>query len=120
MDWQRYKARCDSPDIWSRWMLVQTIELLRKDAALAAPLRCALAGVPLAKPPGHKGGAATDMFQLRLSLAQADAVVAVVRRAVERGRETEGTRGRGLGGFLEAWLEYRRFLLAGEHRREEA
>ena len=121
MDWERYKARCDSPEVWSRWMLGQTIELVSGKVPgndeLAAPLRDALAGEPLTKPPGHKGGEATDMFELRLSAAQADAVVAVVRRAVECGDETEGTQGRGLGGFLEAWLKYRRFVLADECQR---
>ena len=55
------------------------------------------------------------MFELRLDEAHVDAVVARVRRAVERGAETEGTRGRGLGGFLEAWMEYRDFI-AAQHR----
>lgn len=112
MDWDGYKARCDSPETWSRWMLGETLELLCGDAELSAPLRRALAGEPIAKPPGHKGGGATDMFELRLDEAQASAVVARVRLAVERGAETKGTRGRGLGGFLEAWLEYRDFIAA--------
>ena len=115
MDWDEYKARCDSPEVWSRWMLAQTLELLSGDAELSAPLHRALNGEPIAKPPGHKGGDATDMFELRLDEVQADAVVARVRRAVERGAETEGTRGRGLGGFLEAWMEYRGFIAARHH-----
>ena len=112
MDWDEYKTRCDSPEVWSRWMLGETLELLSGDAELSAALRRAMAGEPIAKPPGHKGGDTTDMFELRLDAAQADAVVARVRRAVERGAETEGTRGRGLGGFLEAWFEYRGFIAA--------
>ena len=112
MDWDEYKARCDSPEVWSRWMLGETLELLSGDAELSVALRRAMAGEPIAKPPGHKGGDATDMFELRLDEAQADAVAARVRRAVERGAETEGTRGRGLGGFLEAWFEYRGFIAA--------
>ena len=112
MDWDAYKARCDSPEVWSRWMLGQTLELLSDDAELSALLHRALAGEAIAKPPGHRGGAATDMLELRLDQAQADAVVARVRRAVELGAETEGTRGRGLGGFLEAWMEYRGFIAA--------
>lgn len=112
MDWDAYKARCDSPEVWSRWMLGQTLELLSDDAELSAPLHRALAGEAIAKPPGHRGGAATDMLELRLDQAQADAVVDRVRLAVERGAVTPGTRGRGLGGFLEAWLEYRDFIAA--------
>ena len=114
MDWDEYKARCDSPEVWSRWMLGETLELLSADEELSRALRRALAGKPLAKPPGHKGGDAADMFELRLDEARADAVVARVRRAVEQGAETEGTRGRGLGGFLQAWTEYRGFVAAQE------
>ena len=112
MDWDAYKARCDSPEVWSRWMLSQTLELLSGDAELGAPLRRALCGKPIAKPSRHKGGACTDMFELRLDETQAEAVVAAVRRAVERGAVTAGTRRRGLRGFLEAWVEYRRFIAA--------
>lgn len=117
MDWERYKALCDGPQVWSRWVLSQTIELVSSDAELAAQLRRAFAGKPLAKPPGHKGGAATDMFELHLNAAQADTVVTMVRRAVEGGEETQGTRGRGLGGFLKAWLDYRRFVSAHDRPR---
>ena len=118
VDWDEYRVRCDSPEVWSRWMLAQMLELLSGDAELSAPLHRALSGEPIAKPRGHKGGDATDMFELRLDEAHADAVVARVRRAVERGVETEGTRGRGLGGFLEAWMEYRDFI-AAQHRLPE-
>ena len=97
-------------------MLAQTLELLSADADLAAPLRGALGGEPLSKPRGHKGGAATDMFELRLHADQADRIVALVRRAVARGEETAGTRGRGLRGFLEAWLEYREFIATTQRR----
>lgn len=114
MDWRHYKARCDSPDVWSRWMLAQTMELAAGDPELVALMNGALAQQPLRKPPGHKGGAATDMFELHLDAAQADAMLALVRQAVERGAETGGTRGRGLGGFLQAWTDYRRFVAAAE------
>lgn len=120
MDWDGYKARCDSPEVWSRWMLAQTLELLSADAELSASLRQSLASEPIAKPPGHKGGDATDMFELRLDEAQADAVVARVRSAVRGGAETAGTRGRGLGGFLEAWVEYRGFIAARSRAPEGA
>ena len=112
MDWQRYKARCNAPDVWSRWMLMQTMELLAGQDELIAPLQRALDGPPLAKPAGHKGGPATDMFQLALNEAQAKTILATVRQAAQRGAQTSCTRGRGLGGFQEAWLEYRQFLAA--------
>ena len=91
-------------------MLQQTVELLAGRPDLVAPLRDALAGAPLAKPPGHKGGAATDMLLLRLDAAAAWAIAEQVERAVAQGSETSGTRGRGLGGFREAWREYGAFI----------
>lgn len=117
MDWERYKARCDAPDIWSRWMLMQTMELLAGRDDLIAPLRRALDGQPLAKPAGHKGGPATDMLQLDLNEVQAEAILSAVRKAARQGAQTSATQGRGLGGFPEAWLEYRRFLAAPTGRR---
>ena len=110
MDWTAYKERCNRPDAWSRWMLGQTSELLAERPELAAPLRNALAGGPLAKPPGHKGGTATDMLVLDLDAAAALAIAEAVERAVAQGVETTGTRGRGLGGFQEAWREYSAFI----------
>ncbi|MFW6093074.1 MAG: hypothetical protein ACODAC_03800 [Pseudomonadota bacterium] len=104
MDWNEYKALCDTPDICSRWMLLQTLELL-DDLALAARLRRLLAGRPLEKPLDHQGGAATDMLPVDLTLVEAAAVRRQVERAACRGAVTSGTRRRGLGGFVEAWQE---------------
>ena len=74
------------------------------------PLRSALAGVPLAKPQDHKGGEATDMLVLNLDAASASAIAKRVQAAATEGLETSGTQGRGLGGFPEAWREYREFI----------
>ena len=117
MDWQQYRARCEQPQVWSRWMLVQTLELVAGHGDLIAGLRRAMAAQPLAKPPGHKGGSATDMFELDLKASQVDAILALVRQAVERGADTAGTRGRGLGGFTEAWLDYRRSVAVQDRGR---
>ena len=67
MDWERYKALCDAPDVCSRWLLEQTLELLEAHPA-AERLRDAMAAEPVEKPPDHRGGAPTDMFVLNLSL----------------------------------------------------
>lgn len=106
MDWATYKKLCQRPDHWSRWMLEQSLELLRGAPHLARPLRFALGGTPLAKPPGHRGGAETDMLRLELDSATAQAILAVVEQAAAQGAQTSGTQGRGLGGFAEAWREY--------------
>ena len=104
MDWDEYKKRCDEPRVVSRWMLERTAELV--DPAVAAHLLDATSGKPLPKPEGHKGGPATDMFELQLDDAIADAIVAAVERAHAAGKG-EGAGSRKLGGFVAAWREYR-------------
>jgi hypothetical protein len=104
LDWDAYKRLCDTPDVISRWMLEQTAELL--NGALRVELENALKLSPLLKPCDHKGGAATDMFQLSLTTEQVQAVHERIVSAVAGGATTSGTRARGLGGFEEAWREY--------------
>ncbi len=106
MDWDHYKTLCDSPRMFSRWMLEQSIELLGESPHLAARLLHMLRGAPLDKPPDHRGGAQTDMFEVVLALEQARAVQRIIVEAVAVGRTTTGTSPRGLGGFAEAWSEY--------------
>lgn len=120
MDWNRYKALCDTPQVCSRWLLEQTLELLAGDPEVgagdllhqqtAAHLRRVLAGQPLDKPADHRGGPVSDMFATTLSVAEVRALLAVVDRAIAQDRRTRATAGRGLGGFAEAWLEYQRHL----------
>ena len=98
MDWDEYKRRCDTPGVVSRWMLERTAELV--DPAVAEHLLAATSDKPLPKPDGHKGGAATDMFELELDDAIADTVVAAVERAHAGGQSK-------LRGFVAAWREYR-------------
>lgn len=109
MDWDRYKLISDSPDVCSRWLLEQTLELV-DDPALAARLRAAVDGPPLEKPADHRGGPETDMFPMSLTLDEVQRLCRAVEAAAAAGRETSATRGRGLGGFVETWREYARFL----------
>src|SRR5262245_12419253 len=110
MDWREYKALCDSPRVFSRWMLEQTIELLESEPTLASLVASSLDATALQKPIDHRGGVQTDMFEVSLSGQDARTVVRVIDAAVTAGRATRATRGRGLGGFREAWLEYARFV----------
>ncbi len=114
MDWDQYKEQCHRPDIWTRWMLEQTLELLPARCALARPLRLALGGAPLAKPLGHQGGAWTDMFRLQIDRALVQAIISTVEQAAARGDETSGAPGRGLSGFVEAWRELDQFITITE------
>lgn len=110
MDWSSYKEACDRPRVVSRWLLEQTCELLDgDDAELGEALRAELGGGhPLPKPDDHRGGPATDMFQLALEPERARRIRDRVAAATAAGRVTTQTAGRGLGGFLEAWSEYLR------------
>ena len=105
MDWAVYKDLCDTPNVFSRWMLEQTIDLVG-NSPVAACLSSVLDDSPLAKPAGHRGGEATDMFVLELDSAEIRTVLALVSAGVARGETTPGTRTRGLGGFTQAWREY--------------
>ena len=106
MHWNEYKVLCDSPHVFSRWMLEQSVELLADDERLAGRLEAVLRGAPLEKPVDHRGGALTDMFAVALHLDDARAIERAVILAVEGGRTTTATKSRGLGGFREAWHEY--------------
>ncbi|MEJ2087123.1 MAG: hypothetical protein P8Y69_01270 [Gammaproteobacteria bacterium] len=108
MDWDRYKQICDTPNVFSRWMLEQTRELTGQ--ALAAELDRAMMGLPVTKPSDHRGGSASDMFELTLTSEQVEAILRHVRSAVSVDRRTSGTAARGLGGFEAAWSEYGEFL----------
>ena len=105
MDWERYKQLCDQPNVFSRWMLQQTIELLGEGPVVDA-LVGAMRAPAVEKPCGHRGGPATDMFVLELEAGARRAVVDLVIVAREAGAVTEATSARGLGGFVEAWSEY--------------
>ena len=108
LDWERYKRICDTPNVFSRWMLEQTAELT--DPLLSQLLEAALTTTPLAKPVDHRGGPSTDMFELELSLDQTRSVAKSVAAALVEGRTSSATRERGLGGFREAWNDYLRYL----------
>jgi hypothetical protein len=116
MDWPAYKRLCDRPDVWSRWMLEQSAALVR-DAALFERIRAHTGNASLEKPADHRGGAPTDMFQLDLTLAEVARILAAIEEARARGVTTTATSRRGLGGFVEAWSEYHRFLAGAQAAR---
>ena len=105
MEWDEYKSLCDRPFTFSRWMLEQTIALVRDETHLADALMTALRGPVLTKPVDHKGGPETDMFEVRMDVTQARAIHCLVREAALSGQRL-AARQRGLGGFDAAWREY--------------
>ncbi len=86
----------------SRWMVTRTAALL--PAPLGESLLAALDRQPLPKPPDHRGGSDTDMFEIELAATEVEAILAMVERSATAGVTT--TEGRGLGGFVEAWREF--------------
>jgi len=110
MNWNEYRALCDSPRMFSRWMLEQTIELIADEPRLAPVLANVLRGAPLDKPTDHRGGAVTDMFEVGLRIEDAQRVHSLMHDAVSIGRRTAATQSRGLGGFTEAWSEYAAYV----------
>ena len=110
MDWERYKQLCDTPTVFTRWMLEQTRELVIQRGGDETLLDRALSRVALPKPQDHKGGPATDVFELELALDEVAGIVRVVAAAHAEGAHTSATRQRGLGGFVEAWQEYENYL----------
>lgn len=109
MDWDRYKTLCDTPDVCSRWLLEQTLELLEA-SSVSRKLEDALRQPPIDKPDDHEGGPETDMFRLSLGLEDVRAVRERVEQAQAAGETTAATRDRGLGGFVETWREYEQQL----------
>ena len=101
IDWQRYKALCDRPDVLSRWMLEETATLLPGETRTA--VLAILSGTPFPKPPDHKGGENTDMFAVDLSTDVVRSIVEVVLDAADRGLRTP--RSTRIGGFATAWRE---------------
>jgi len=110
MNWQDYKRLCDSPPVFSRWMLEQSIELLGAEPRLVDAIGRAFVKSPLAKPVDHHGGPPTDMFVLSLTACEAKEVASAINAAIDAGRTTRATRSRGLGGFREAWREYASYV----------
>lgn len=108
VSWQSYKALCDRPDVLSRWMLEETAALLAGDSRTA--LLAIAAGTPLPKPTDHKGGEATDMFEVALPEDVVRVIVDTVDDAAERGLRTP--RSTRIGGFATAWRELQAALQA--------
>jgi hypothetical protein len=119
LDWSTYKKMCDQPDYWSRWMVEQSVELLRALSIhdVAQRLQNALTQTALPAPADFKGAQTQHMFHVQLSHRDAVAGLAGIKLACARGLTTDATRQRGLGGFVAVWEEYCRSLgLAAESK----
>ena len=96
-------------------MLTRTARCL--DPTNAAILHDAMCARPLAKPTGHTGGPATDMFEVDVTDEVAAAILKAVQRAAAEHHEAESpppdgcrgapTRSHSLNAYVAAWREYR-------------
>ena len=109
MDWPRYRALCDRPDVCSRWMLERTLALL-EPGPVAAALERILATEPLPRPADHFGPPATDMFRTDLDAAVVVATYAAVRQAAATGGLAAVLGPRSPAGFVAAWREFALFV----------
>jgi hypothetical protein len=111
MDWPRYRALCDRPDVMSRWLLERTAAVLDAEGAheLARDIRAPLAGDPLPRPPDHRGPADLDMFPVRWPPAIASALAARLDALDARGDLAPALRLPSARGVLAAWREYAAF-----------
>jgi hypothetical protein len=105
MDWARYKALCDRPDVCSRAFLELTLVVL-DDGEHARALRRVLDSTPLARPADHTGPPTTDMFLADLDAACVKAIYAAVLVAAESGRLAAVQARASPAGFLAAWREF--------------
>lgn len=91
-------------------MLTRTAQWV--EPPVAAALRDAMQAKPLSKPRDHKGGSATDMFEVELDAPTVDAILHGVERAAAAYAPGEPSRAgpaptRSLNAYLAAWREYR-------------
>lgn len=105
MDWARYKALCDRPDVCSRALLERTLAVL-EDGEPARALRRVLDSAPLARPADHTGPPATDMFVTNLDPVHVAAIYAAMVQAVESGRLAATLGPASPAGLIAAWREF--------------
>lgn len=118
MEWTEYKAACDRGDVLSRWLLLNTAELLEGVGrrALAAQLRAVPArAAALPRPADHRGSAEADFFVVTLELAVVREIHDRIAQLATDPKQRLAT-GRGLGGMVEAWGEFVAWL-DGSHPR---
>lgn len=117
MDWNRYRELCDRGDVLSRLLLLRTARILDKaaDRGAAARLHAVAAGVPIAKPEDHLGGADSDFFIADLGREEVLRILLVVSAAADD-PALRPDDGKGFRGLREAWREYLAWL-DGTHPR---
>lgn len=102
MDWSEYKDICDRTNVFSRWALERTRNLLSRE--LCTELDRGTGSDAIPKPTDHKGDCRTDMFEVDLEIAIQQAIVKELsRRSEHESAQKVGTTR--ISPLLKAWEE---------------
>ena len=102
MNWSDYKDICDRTNVFSRWALERTRNLLSQE--LCTELDRGTGSDAIPKPDDHKGDQRTDMFEMNLSLAIQQAIVNELTQRSEREAAQNPSTTR-ISPLLKAWEE---------------
>ena len=110
MNWSEYKDICDRTNVFSRWALERTRNLLSQE--LCKDLDRGIGSDAIPKPDDHKGDHRTDMFVVNLDLAIQQGIVDELTQRSERESAQNPATTR-ISPLLKAWEE----LLRDSHTR---
>ena len=82
--WSAYQARCEAPEVFSRPALTAILATLPPEHGQREALAEALAAVPLRKPPGHRGGKASDFLPCDLGPGGSEELRHTLERVLEQ------------------------------------
>lgn len=102
MNWSDYKDICDRTNVFSRWALDRTQNLLTPELSKELELGVVADAIP--KPEDHKGDHRTDMFEVNLDVEIQQGIVAELSQ--QAGREsTQDLSAPKISPLLKAWEE---------------
>ena len=102
MNWCEYKDICDRTNVFSRWAIERTRDLL--SPRLCTQLERGTGSDAIPKPDDHKGDHRTDMFEVNLSLATQQAIVDELTQRSE-GESAQNHTTMRISPLLKAWEE---------------
>ena len=111
MEANEYRALCKRPDVFTRAVLLATIEAISsRHLPSTVYLEKILEGSPIPKPERHQNGPETDFFQLTLEVSKAEEIMeyfldAESDAAMEDERENTRSAGR-FADLVDAWVRY--------------
>ena len=102
MNWSEYKDICDRTNVFSRWALERTRNLLSQEVGTQLERGTRSDAIP--KPDDHKGDHRTDMFEVSLNLVTQQAIVnELTQRTEDESAQNHSTMR--ISPLLKAWEE---------------